>query len=743
MPDARKEPPMLEAPRIRTLTVVLVAAALTAGAAGRGRTHLPWKEAGLTERQAAAHLLDRFTFGPRPGEVDEVVAMGLDAWLDRQLAAGLPDRDLDRRLSRFRTLELPLSEIVRTYPGPGLVLLEARAAGRIPKDMDPRSQAGGATAGDAMGEGVVKGGEPDFAAMDPGAGDPGDPGDAVNLGAADAETAGDPEYQALRRDLIRYAMEKGYRSQRELIGEMMAAKLYRAVYSDNQLTEVLTDFWYNHFFVSLADNETRSYAMAYERDAIRPHVLGDFRTLLGATAHHPAMLLYLDNARSVAVEGAPTTLDRQLARMRLGGPAGFGRGGFGRDRFGRPAGGGRFGGGRARRGPDSGEAEISDEIHRLAPEFVRPQGINENYARELLELHTLGVDGGYTQQDVIEVARAFTGWTVLPPGPLRQMASERLARVRRAGGSGARGWGFVVDGEFLFRADAHDAGAKHVLGTTLPAGRGIEDGEAVLDLLARHPATAHHLARKLAVRFVSDDPPAGLVDRLAATWEATGGDLRAVVRAIAESPEFWAPEARRSKIKSPFALAVSALRALDADVEQPRETLGWIARMGEPPYFYQAPTGYPDSGESWVNTGSLLARMNFGLQLAAGRVAGVSFDLAALDGGREPPSREDALTTYLALLMPERDHAATVARLLAVASDPRLPRRVAEAAPDEGAEDPFSRYFGDRGRQERDGPPPGRLLAERRRPGTVRYPEPSPLEQVVGVILGSPEFQRR
>ncbi|MEA2691671.1 MAG: hypothetical protein QOJ16_1058, partial [Acidobacteriota bacterium] len=354
--------------------------------------------------------------------------------------------------------------------------------------------------------------------------------------------------------------------------------------------------------------------------------------------------------------------------------------------------------------------------------------------RELMELHTLGVDGGYTQKDVVEVARAFTGWSVLPPGPARQQAEARLARVQRVGGLG-----FQEQGDFLFRADVHDAGSKVVLGKTLPAGRGIEDGEQVLDILAVQPATARHLATQLAARFVADQPPKALVDRLTAVYLESQGDIRQVLRAIAASPEFWSPEARGAKIKSPFELAASAIRAVNGDLKNPKETLQWVAKIGQPLYAYQAPTGYPDRAESWVNTGSLLNRMNFGLQLASGRVRGVDVDLVALNGGHEPESREQALHTYAGLLMPERDLTAALKVLKPMVTQPDLARRIDEATPaadDKSAkagsmDDEEEMIFGDKPQK------------EERRAARANLPEPTPVEEVVGVILGSPEFQRR
>ena len=639
------------------LTVVtLVAVALCASWAGpqQPSLHLPWKEAGLTEREAAAHLLNRFSYGARPGEIDKVMDMGLDRWLERQLAGDLREPRLDR-LRELPALDMPAAEIARTYPHPGVVLAEARRAG------------------------VISGRR--------GKDDP------------EEEEAG---LEKTRETVRRWAREQGYRSQRELIGQLMTQKLYRAVEAENQLAEVMTDFWFNHFNVSLTDNQARGYLLSYERDAIRPHALGELRDLLGATARHPAMLLSLDNAQSAAPAGTVTTLDREMER--------------------RPF---------RRRGLDSRMPEGSRRR--------RPDGLNENYARELMELHTLGVDGGYTQNDVVQVARAFTGWSLLPPGPMREEAERRLRLVSLAGGMG-----FQAKGEFLFRADLHDATEKVVLGKRLPAGRGIEDGEDVLDLLAAHPSTARHLAAKLAVRFVSDHPPKALIDRLAAVWQKSGGDTRAMLRAIAESPEFWSREAIGAKIKSPFELAASALRATGARIEEPRASLQWIAHMGQPLYAYQAPTGYPDRAEAWVNTGSLLNRMNFGLQLAAGRVDGVEMDLPALNGGREPGSRAEALDAYARLLLPGRKLEPVLQQLGPMVEDPELAKKVDEALPQ--GQDPAGGAMTDEdallfgGAEKKKG--------GRRDPfGEIRPPRdqhpPTAVEQVVGVILGSPEFQRR
>jgi uncharacterized protein (DUF1800 family) len=673
---------------LAVLAVVPWRAANAATAAGsRPLPAMPWKEAGLTERQAAAQLLSRFTYGQRPGDVEKVVALGLDRWFEQQLAGNLPDPQVAARLRSYPALAMSNEEVFHRYPTNGMILAEMRQEGLLP----------GKKAGAA-------------AASPPGADNPGD----------------------LDRDEIKqkarvFAREKGYRPERELLGQVMTQKLVRAVYSENQLTEVMTDFWFNHFNVSLTNNKVRPYLLSYERDAIRPNVLGPFRDLLEATARHPAMLVYLDNAQSSAARNAETTMADEMERLPRRRPGRLGQAGAG----------------------GKGKKE---------------RGLNENYARELMELHTLGVDGGYSQKDVVEVARAFTGWSVLPYGPGRQQAENRLARVQRVGGLG-----FKEQGDFLFRADIHDSGVKVVLGQTLPARRGIEDGEQVLDILASQKATARHLATQIAARFVADQPPPALVDRLAAVYLQNQGDIRQVLRALVASPELWSPEARGVKIKSPFELAASAIRAVHGDLRDPRETLQWVAKIGQPLYAYQAPTGYPDRAESWVNTGSLLNRMNFGLQLASGRVRGVNVDLAALSGGHEPESREQALHTYARLLMPERDLTHAIEVLKPMVTAPDLARRIDEATPDtpvlsatagktasmgasggmaaragganaENAEDAEEEMiFGDLPAAGR----PNQLSKEERRAARASLPEPTPVEAVVGVILGSPEFQRR
>jgi uncharacterized protein (DUF1800 family) len=332
----------------------------------------------------------------------------------------------------------------------------------------------------------------------------------------------------------------------------------------------MVDFWFNHFNVFVGKGQTRLYLSEYEREAIRPHVFGKFRDLLGATAQSPAMLFYLDNWQSSAPEGSATTAPDRM-RMRPG-------------QFGRPG-----------RMPPIGRPRPAAAPEQAAQKR-RPRGVNENYARELMELHTLGVDGGYTQKDVQEIARAFTGWTIANP--------------RQGGG-------------FHFEPRMHDDGEKMVLGHHIKAGGGQKDGEQVLDILAAHPSTARFIATKLARRFVADDPPAALVDRAAARFRDTGGDIREVVRTIVTSPEFFAPAAYRAKVKTPFEFVASAVRATSAEASDAQVLVQTLRTLGMPLYGCQPPTGYADRADAWVNTGALLNRMNFAVSLTGGRMRGV------------------------------------------------------------------------------------------------------------------------
>jgi uncharacterized protein (DUF1800 family) len=349
-----------------------------------------------------------------------------------------------------------------------------------------------------------------------------------------------------------------FKDQNEIVNEIVEAKIVRAVYGERQLAEQLDDFWFNHFNVFVYKDLDRWYLIPYERDAIRSHVLGKFRDLLEATAKSPAMLFYLDNSSSAD--------PRAFDRLKL-----------------HPV--------RARPG-------------EKLPPLGGKRGLNENYGRELMELHTLGVDGGYKQQDVIEVARAFTGWTIESP-------RENPA--------------------FYFNERIHDPDPKRVLGKKIKAG-GIKDGEQVLDLLVKDKHTAQHVSLQLAQHFVSDDPPPALVAGMAKTFEKSKGDIRAVMTTMIYSPEFWSRAAFRAKVKTPFELVVSAARALGADVDQPMQLAQWVSRIGEPLYQCLTPNGYSDKAATWVSTGALLNRMNFAVALTSNKVRGAQVDINSLVG---------------------------------------------------------------------------------------------------------------
>jgi uncharacterized protein (DUF1800 family) len=443
------------------------------------------------------------------------------------------------------------------------------------------------------------------------------------------------------------------------VADLQAAKVARAVASERQLQEVMVDFWENHFSVFAGKGRTRLFLPHYDRDVIRPHALGKFRKLLGAVARSPAMLFYLDNWQSAA-----DSVHRTL----------------------REAGGGRR------------EAR--------SPTRRRPRGLNENYARELLELHTLGVDGGYTQQDVIEVARALTGWSI----------------DQREGG-------------FVFRPAIHDADEKVVLGHRLPGGRGVEDGEQVLDIIARHPATARHVARKLALRFVSDSPPPGLIARAAETFRQTDGDIRAVVRTIVTSPEFFSRAAYRTKVKSPFELVASALRIMNAEIDTTPRTAQIVARLGQPIFGRQTPDGWPETGSEWMNAGAILNRINFGLALAAGRVPGATLDrwphTASLRSAGREAQVEGVVRTVLG-----GEASAETWTILRSGENPLAGRTSADTAEMMAADDMA-------GRPDRSEEAP---RARGMRGGARALGRPVVLEglpQVIGLALGAPEFQRR
>jgi uncharacterized protein (DUF1800 family) len=579
---------------LRTLLIPLLLTLIALPASAAKKPVLPKKKpvAPLTQEQRAIHALNRLTFGPRPGDLDYVLQIGIDKWIDQQLHPdSIDDSALNARLGPLRTLRMSPKDLVQNFPSPGMIKAVSDGKAQLPNDpllaMVYRGQLSRLQIQNQQKASVVPVATVDANAKSPdeilrdqqkqvatalakdllalpkdqrmptlegysgdqllalGAATPGDLRDKLN---ADFSPDQREAFQAL-----------GY-PPNVPVTELQVGKLLRAIYSERQLQEVMTDFWFNHFNVFLNKDADQHYTASYERDVIRPHALGKFRDLLIATAQSPAMLFYLDNWQSI--------------------------------------------------GPDS---KAAGGGKNNAPDPKR--GLNENYAREVMELHTLSVDGGYSQNDVTELAKVLTGWTIDNPG---------------------QGGGFVFDPR------KHEPGDKHVLGQTIHE-NGEREGMEMLDKLASSPQTAHFIAKKLAQRFVADDPPASLVNRLTDRFEASGGDIREVLQTLFSSSEFWSPQTYRAKVKTPLEFVVSAVRASGADVGNPFPLVQVLGKMGEPLYQMQPPTGYSMRADYWINSDALLDRLNFALQMSSGQVGGVKFDapkLLSLGVLTEIPSTE-------------------------------------------------------------------------------------------------------
>ena len=532
----------------------------------------------LSKDEKVLQLLNRITFGPRPGDVERVERMGIKKFLDQQLhPERIDDSAVEAKVAALPTLSMSTEELAEDFQE---MRAERRAqmgnlAGQKPELVGQKPE-------QASFLDVLKPSRP--AARDSEV-----PSAPPRVSTGGAMAASTPAMTTTSTSITAApaAMQKPEMPlPRRVIVEMAQEEILRAVYSDRQLQEVMVQFWMNHFNIFVPKGADRWLTTSFERDAIRPHALGKFQDLLEATAKSPAMLFYLDNWLSATPN--PTFQNRPapprpVAQRRYGGWRPFGL----------PAGQAT----RAARG-NPATRPVNPNAKRAT------RGLNENYARELMELHTLGVNGGYTQQDVIEVARCLTGWTIDRPGQ---------------------------GGGFIFRPGMHDYGEKVVLGHTIPAGRGMEDGLEVLHLLAHQPATAHFIALKLCRRFVADDPPPGLVDRAAKTFLATDGDLRAVLKTILTSREFYSEAAYRAKVKSPMELVASTIRALGATTDAGVPLVQLVAQMGQPMFLYQAPTGFPDRASTWINSSALLMRMNFAMMLAGNRIAGTQVDFSGLD----------------------------------------------------------------------------------------------------------------
>ena len=684
---------MAQARRNSWMTAVFLTLSLvcfTLVAAGKKKIDAP----SLDDRKRVLHLLNRFTYGPRPGDIDRVSKEGVDKWFEEQLQPEkINDSALEARLDPLRTLRMNTREIVENFPPPQIIkaiidgkepmprdpakraIYEAEIA-RYENKQDRKNEKTSAKTADGQANGIT----------DSSAAKPEDE-------KSDADKSAEEE-RAKRREAKLYADIKAEElldlppdqrmkeilkmppdEQRALLNgksdtrddvlatmspqqretamalvnpqqvvqfELTQAKLLRSTYSERQLQEVMTDFWFNHFNIFVGKGADRYLITSYERDVIRPNALGKFEDLLVATAKSPAMLFYLDNWLSVGPDSDEAQGLRRKPQNR-----GFG----GRGRYGRFP-------------PPPRQAKAKRNL----------DGLNENYGRELMELHTLGVNGGYTQQDVTEVARVFTGWTIREP---------------RKGG------------DFAFEERRHEPGTKIVLGKKIKE-HGEKEGLEVLRLLAHNPNTAKFICTKLAQRFVSDNPPQPLVDRMAATFLKKKGDMREVLRAMYRSPEFWAPETYQAKVKTPLEFVVSALRATGANMQDAAPLVGALQNMGMPLYGMQPPTGYSMKSDAWVNSSALLGRMNFALALANDKFKGVKVNAAEVLGSAPLGDAHETLTAfeqaYLDGAVSEQTHAAILKQL----DDPQITRRKLD--------------------------------------DTARTPN---VGAIAGLILGSPEFQKR
>ena len=589
----------------------------------------------LTEDQAIVHTLNRLGYGPRPGDVQRIKEMGIERWIDRQLRPeSINDSAAEARLSRFSTLSMSSEVLLEKFPRPAVA---AKREGISPEEYRKEQQEKLQAARQAAEK--QQDADSQQQMTDQSSGQPNDdlqPNRSIAPSGSSQRTGNDGSPQTIAPDELAEILLPGAKNiesqngvvsrpgnpamnfeqiqaPQRIIAELAMAKIDRAVYSEKQLYEQMVDFWFNHFNVFAGKGADRWLLTSYERDTIRPHAMGKFRDLLEATAKSPAMLFYLDNWQSVDPKAWARLQQEQAARRTY------------RARF----------GGRPPFPPPGANPNQAKRQER---------GLNENYGRELMELHTLGVDGGYSQQDVTEVARCFTGWTIRQP--------QR-------------------DPEFWFNERLHDSNPKIVLGHKINAGS-MRDGEEVLDLLARDPHTAHHLSLEIARHFVADNPPDALVDRMAKTYESTDGDIRAVLHTMIYSPEFWSRDAYRAKIKTPFELVASAARAVGADIDVPLALVQWTGRIGEPLYQCQPPTGYSDKGDAWVSTGALLNRLNYSLALTSNRLFGVHTDvhsLLAADGSGKPTT---VLDQTIAVLLSGEASPQTRETLEKQMNDPRV-----------------------------------------------------------------------
>jgi uncharacterized protein (DUF1800 family) len=587
----------------------------------------------LTPEEAIQHALNRLAYGPRPGDVERIKQMGLAKWIDLQLNPNsIDDKAVEARLENYSTLRMSTAKLIDEYPQPKQAAKKEGLTKEEFKEQQAQQRRADMAAERATQQANAEAANEGESMKDIPSPMKQESGNAATPGAGGYKLSVDPN--AVPRSIA----DDSKRPQR-VVQELAMAKVTRAIYSERQLQQVMDDFWFNHFNVYAQKGEVKWYLTSYERDVIQPHTLGKFKDLVEATAKSPAMLFYLDNFLSADPRaGQRLAAERAMRQARRRG-------------FGWP--------------PPPPQQQ---------PKKKQERGLNENYGRELMELHTLGVDGGYTQKDVTEVARCFTGWTIDKP---RQ------------------------NPEFKFDERLHDPDTKVVLGKKIHAG-GMGDGKEVIELLTKQPSTAKFISTKLARRFVSDNPPQSLIAKMAQTFQSSDGDIRAVMKSMIYSPEFWSREAYRAKIKTPYELVISAARALGTDVDTPMPLVQWTGRIGEPLYECQPPTGYSDKADAWVNTGALLNRLNYSLALAGNKVRGSRSDAATLLGLDSAAEPKNALDRAVQLFLGGEAARGTVETLEKQIEDPQIVQAKLD--------DPVKRVD---------------------------------MGVVAGLVLGAPEFQRR
>ncbi len=691
------------------LTAMLAPTFSAANAQTMAKTNLK----SLTEDQKILHVLNRLGYGARPGDVERVKAVGINKYIEQQMNPSLADNAaIGAKLKNFDVLKMSNAELFTKYPNGAAVLMAVAQKNGLDKGdvaqlkkKNQKTEAAATNADGAMSNDQMTADAPKNTDVDP-------------------NKLSDADRQKYQQEVAALYRKYDLGRPQQISQQLNASRIVRAVYSENQLQEEMVDFWTNHFNVYANKAATRWFLPEYDRDVIRPNALGNFKDLLTATAKSPAMLFYLDNFQSVSPNAQVNNnranrlnranQNRQMNQMNP----------MRREQLKQQYG--------------LSDAELDARIKQNQQNQKQPKkaarGINENYAREIMELHTLGVGSGYTQKDITELARCFTGWTIVDPrGYRRAFAATangaddpRAAHLARLQGLPDN----AESGTFFFNERMHDGGEKIILGQKINEG-GIKDGEKAIDILINQPATAKFIARKLAVKFVSDNPSDALVNRVADAFHNSKGDIKTTLRALFTDKEFFAPENYHAKIKTPFEVVVSAIRTVGADTNG-LQVQALLAKMGEPLYGYQAPTGYPDTAEDWVNTGALLERLNFAVALASNRIPGTRVDLKKFEGKDQP----EILNRSIAAVLDGEISSNTKATLLKQLQQP-LPEMQLDATVDKDATDADGAAMNDntnggggRNRQRQA----GRLLPPSGNPEVFK---------VVGLILGTPEFQRQ